>query len=93
MPFDKGTHPNQGHVPKILVRIKPTLGDHERVIKKYGNLFWLRDIANWSGIKTARLIPMKDGISYPADFIFVPLGDVFSLAGDAMFTQQQGDQT
>jgi hypothetical protein len=55
-----------------LVRIRPTTSDHLLSISKYGGLYWMRE--TYAG--KCRLIPVKDGIPYVADFIFVPVGDV-----------------
>lgn len=61
-------------VMRPLVRIRPTTADHLVCIARFGGLFWLRE--TYAGM--SRLIPVRDGIPYVADFIFVSASDVYT---------------
>lgn len=60
------------NVMGTLVTIHPTEKAHYQAIAKFGYWFWERETI--SGV--TRLIPVKDGIPYVADFIFVPTAQV-----------------
>lgn len=70
-------------VMRPLVRIRPTTSDHLLCISRFGGLFWLRE--TYSGM--SRLIPVRDGIPYVADFIFVPSSDVYKEADQTQGVQ------
>lgn len=57
-----------------LVGIHPTTMEHLESIRRYGGWYWKRESYNGH----TRLIPVKEGIPYVADFIFVPNENVRS---------------
>ena len=68
-----------------LVWIRPTTPQHKKVVGQRGNTFWPRMVytikEGSKSVRVAYLVPMQDGVPYPAEFVVVPFEDVHTFNG------------